>query len=46
VLDVTEDGFGSQYFREPLDIVLGKVVENGERFLMHHYDSRRMELIG
>lgn len=41
-----ESGSGSQYFREPLDIVLGKVMDGGESFITHYYDSRRMEVIG
>lgn len=45
VLDNIDEA-GSQYFREPLDIVLGKVVvDGGEMFIMHYYDSRRMEVI-
>ena len=44
VLDNIDEA-GSQYFREPLDIVLGKVVDDGERFVTHYYDSRRMEVI-
>ena len=44
VLDGIDEA-GSQYFREPLDIVLGKVVDDGERFVTHYYDSRRMEVI-
>ena len=34
---------GSRYFREPLDIVLGVMDENG--FVLYHYDSRRLEPI-
>ena len=45
IFDNNEDS-GSQYFREPLDVVLGKVVDDGERFVTHFYDSRRMEVIG
>ena len=41
-----EASAGSPYFREPLDIVLGKVADDGERFVTHFYDSRRMEVIG
>jgi hypothetical protein len=33
---------GSQYFREPLDIVLGFLDEDGE-FAQYHFDSRRFE---
>ena len=33
---------GSQYFREPLDIILGKCDSEGE-FICYHYDSRRFE---
>jgi hypothetical protein len=29
-----------------LDIILGKVVDDGERFVTHFYDSRRFEVIG
>ena len=46
IFDNDEDGSGSQYFREPLDIILGKVVDDVERFITHFYDSRRMEVIG
>ena len=45
IFDSDEEGSGSQYFREPLDIILGKVVDDGERFITHFYDSRRMEVI-
>ena len=41
-----EDGSGSQYFREPFDIILGNVVDDGEMFVIHFYDSRRIEVIG
>ena len=34
---------GSLYFKEPLDIVLGVMGENG--FVLYHYDSRRLEPI-
>lgn len=37
-----EASSGSQYFNEPLDIVLGHIDSRGE-FLMHHYDSRRFQ---
>lgn len=46
IFDADEDGSGSPYFREPLDIILGKVVDDGEGFITHFYDSRRMEVIG
>lgn len=35
-------GSGSQYFREPLDIILGSTNSDGE-FLTYHYDSRRFQ---
>lgn len=35
-----EVGPGSPYFREPLDIVLGVLDEDGD-FLLFHHDSRR-----
>lgn len=41
VLD-EDEGAGSQYFRDPLDIVLAHIHEDGE-FLTYHYDSRRFE---
>ena len=34
---------GSCYFREPLDIVLGEVGDDGD-LVEHHYDSRRFTL--
>ena len=37
-----EKGTGSPYFREPLDMVLGVLGDNGE-FILFHYDSRRFE---
>ena len=32
----------SPYFREPLDVVLGLVDEDGD-FICYHFDSRRFE---
>ena len=46
IFDNAEDGSGSQYFREPLDIILGKIMDNKKMFITHFYDSRRMEVIG
>lgn len=46
VIDEEEDS-GSTYFREPLDIVLGCFVDEGEHrgdFFSGHFDSRRLEL--
>lgn len=37
-----EKNAGSQYFREPLDIVLGIIDSDGD-FALFHYDSRRFE---
>lgn len=37
---------GSTYFRDPLDLVLGFIWDDGEvrgEFLTFHYDSRRMQ---
>jgi len=34
---------GSCYFREPLDIVLGELDDDGD-LVEHHYDSRRFTL--
>ena len=34
--------FGSPYFNEPLDLVLGLINENGD-FVLFHYDKRRFE---
>lgn len=36
-----ENGPGSAYFREPLDLVLGSFI-NGD-FVIFYYDSRRMQ---
>ena len=38
----TEHGCGSVYFREPLDLVLGFIDEDGD-FSTLYYDSRRFE---
>ena len=45
VYDHEERGAGSSYFREPLDIVLGIVDEEGD-FLVFYLDSRRFEPFG
>lgn len=37
-----EDGPGSTYFNEPLDIVLGLIADKGE-FITFYFDSRRVE---
>ena len=39
-----EGSSGSPYFREPLDLVLGRFMGEGE-FTTFYYDSRRMELV-
>lgn len=36
-----KEGGGSPYFREPLDIVLGVILEGD--FVLFHYDKRRFE---
>lgn len=41
ILDV-QAGPGSPYFREPLDIILGVIDDDGE-FLQFHFDSHRFE---
>lgn len=41
-----EDGAGSPYFREPLDLVLGVIAEDGPArgdLLTYHFDSRRFQ---
>lgn len=38
----TEAETGSTYFREPLDIILGVIAEDGE-LIYFHYDKRRFE---
>lgn len=38
----SEHGCGSQYFREPLDIIMGFIDDDGD-FTTLHYDSRRFE---
>jgi len=35
-----ENGSGTPYFREPMDLVLGMVDDDGE-FIIFHYDARR-----
>ena len=40
--DPSEKSAGSPYFREPLDIMLGVIDEDGH-FLTFYYDSRRFE---
>lgn len=42
VLDLTE-GSGSTYFREPLDLIIGVLDDQGD-LLAFHADSRRFEL--
>ncbi len=37
-----EQGSGTPYFREPLDIILGLLDKSGD-FLEYHMDSRRLE---
>ena len=39
ITDATDES-GSPYFREPLDIVLGQVDQDGD-FISYYYDSRR-----
>jgi hypothetical protein len=41
-LDQVERDPGSPYFREPLDIVLGVIDEDGD-FMTFHFDKRRFE---
>ncbi len=44
-----EDEAGSPYFREPLDLVLGVIAEDGPGrgdLLLYHYDSRRFQPVG
>lgn len=45
---ITEQGPGTPYFREPLDIILGEIAENqfGEVLIAMHYDSRRFQPYG
>ena len=45
IFDDEENWSDSPYFREPLDIILGKVVADGEKFVTYYYDSRRIEVI-
>ena len=45
ITDHNENDSGSPYFREPLDLVLGRFIGEGE-FITFYYDSRRMELVG
>lgn len=41
ILDKSGDA-GSPYFREPLDLLLGVIDEDGD-FIIFHYDKRRFE---
>ena len=38
----TQEGAGSAYFREPLDLVVGLIDEDGD-FVTYHVDGRRMQ---
>jgi len=38
----TENGAGTAYFREPLDIIVGQL-DSDDDFVLWHLDSRRME---
>jgi len=40
-----EEGAGSPYFREPLDMVVGLLDEDGD-YTLYHVDSRRFEPYG
>lgn len=42
VFDPKDPNAASPFFREPLDLVLGILDEDGE-FLLYHFDSRRFE---
>jgi hypothetical protein len=43
VYDTENTSAASMSFREPLDIALGIIDEDGD-FLIYHFDSRRFEL--
>ena len=38
-----ENGGGSSYFREPLNLILGFIDEDDGDFVIFHYDKRRFE---
>ncbi len=40
----TEEGSGSPYFREPLDLIVGLIDDDGD-FVTYYVDSRRMQPI-
>jgi len=42
VFDESEKSAGSAYFREPLDLIIGIIDDDGD-FLCYHVDSRRFE---
>lgn len=41
----TNDESGSQYFREPLDLIVGVLDPDGD-FVLFHYDGRRFQPFG
>lgn len=41
----SEEGAGSAYFREPLDLIVGLLDEDGD-FVHYHVDQRRMQPYG
>jgi hypothetical protein len=42
VFDPDANDSGGPYFREPMDLVAGEIVDDGS-FLCYHYDARRLE---
>ena len=41
IVDTAENGAGTPYFREPLDLIVGTFI-NGD-FVTFYYDSRRLQ---
>lgn len=44
IIDPVDESAGNPYFREPLDVKLAIIDEDGE-MLIYHFDSRRFELL-
>jgi hypothetical protein len=42
VYEQDKKGANSPYFREPLDLVVGMLEDNGD-LILYHFDSRRFE---
>ena len=44
IISGQEKSTGNQFYREPLDIIIGEIAtENDGEFVLYHFDSRRLE---